>query len=711
MKTKPIYKRQILADAFLLGFTTLGSQIILLREFLLVFSNNELVIGLLLTIWMLTFALGSWIARFFNKNNIRCTLLRVLLLFISAYPLFAAFTIEFLRNIFFEPGRMLSFFEITGFSLMILFPLCFAGGFLFVLLNYLSAEHKTQPGKLYSFESLGGMTGGIIVSLFFIYFLKIDNFKSLEYVLYINLIYLTIHDFRQGQYKFVSFFLALLLGALYFLKDKDLNIIAKEKLFNNQTILETKESYYGNVTVTSVKSQINFYQNNLFIFSTGDVIRKEEDVNYAMFQRVDATKVLIAGGGITGTTTEVLKYPSVNYVDYVEINPDLIALGRKYTDNLNDNRIKVFNSDPSVYIKKTKEKYDVVLSNTPPPSNAGLNRYYTVDYFKLVKQVLNNNGILSCRLPYSENYQSKDELELQESVYNGLKANFKNVIVVPGKMLYFLASDSLLDYNYEAKFKLTDIVNKYVNGNYIKDMLLRFRADRIIASYNNDKIINKDFKPVVYFSYLKHWLNFFNLNINIFPGLIVFLIIFFLIYLNADTTSVFISGFTSSATEVILIIAFQIISGNIYLLIGFIVTFFMTGLALGSLKTKSDDNVDIKTRFLKIQFSSGMVILIITVTLVLLKSFKGGEFVAVIFYMFTFIIAFLTGMQYTAGVQSKGKNIVSSVYSSDMIGAAAGSLLAVIYIVPKFGLVFALILLAMIHFVNLFLIKIKPLSA
>ena len=62
-------KRLYLADSFFLGFTLIGAQIILLREFLMIFNGNELVIGLLMAIWLITTGLGSWTGRFFTQNN------------------------------------------------------------------------------------------------------------------------------------------------------------------------------------------------------------------------------------------------------------------------------------------------------------------------------------------------------------------------------------------------------------------------------------------------------------------------------------------------------------------------------------------------------------------------------------------------------------------------------------------------------------------
>ena len=63
---------------FLLGFTATVSQILVLRELLIVFEGNELSTGFLLTFWSFFTAAGSWLAadRGFFDPAIACGLAR-----------------------------------------------------------------------------------------------------------------------------------------------------------------------------------------------------------------------------------------------------------------------------------------------------------------------------------------------------------------------------------------------------------------------------------------------------------------------------------------------------------------------------------------------------------------------------------------------------------------------------------------------------------
>jgi len=54
--------------AFLLGFTAITNQIILLRECLISFYGNELATGIVLGGWFFWTGLGAWLSRFLEKD-------------------------------------------------------------------------------------------------------------------------------------------------------------------------------------------------------------------------------------------------------------------------------------------------------------------------------------------------------------------------------------------------------------------------------------------------------------------------------------------------------------------------------------------------------------------------------------------------------------------------------------------------------------------
>jgi hypothetical protein len=71
-----------------------------------------------------------------------------------------------------------------------------------------------------------------------------------------------------------------------------------------------------------------------------------------MAQRPDARRVLLIGGGVAGAAREILKYPAAT-VDYVELDPLILAVGRKYLPrSLADPRIRVINADGRLFLRQ-----------------------------------------------------------------------------------------------------------------------------------------------------------------------------------------------------------------------------------------------------------------------------------------------------------------------------------------------------------------------
>jgi len=156
-------------------------------------------------------------------------------------------------------------------------------------------------------------------------------------------------------------------------------------------------------------------------FSTGNPIEAEESVHYALSQTKKHANILLISGGICGLTKEILKY-NPEAVDYTEIDPELIRLGKKYTNFASDKRVNIINEDARLFIKRTDRFYDAVIIYLPEPSTAQLNRFYTFEFFCELKSKLNKSALVSLSLPLTENYVSKEASDLNSSVYNTLKA-------------------------------------------------------------------------------------------------------------------------------------------------------------------------------------------------------------------------------------------------------------------------------------------------
>ncbi|MBI2874367.1 MAG: polyamine aminopropyltransferase [Firmicutes bacterium] len=107
--------------------------------------------------------------------------------------------------------------------------------------------------------------------------------------------------------------------------------------------------------------------------------------------------VLVIGGGDGGTVREVLKHPSVQRVDLVEIDSRVIELCRQYmpslSTGLNDPRAVVTVGDGIEYVRTTTRKYDVILVDSTDPIGPAV-VLFTPDFYRAAASILNPDGIL-----------------------------------------------------------------------------------------------------------------------------------------------------------------------------------------------------------------------------------------------------------------------------------------------------------------------------
>ncbi len=571
-----------------------------------------------------------------------------------------------------------------------------------MLAQKLSAKYGSNLiGRVYALEAAGSVIGGLTFNLVLIFFL--ETFQSLIVVMAIN--FLVALSLLSGYWKSGAVAaaalgsLAVIVLAWVFNPDD----VTQRLQFQGQELLFHKDTPYGNLAVTKQADQMNFYENNMLLFSTNDVVASEEAVHYAMVQHDGPRSVLLISGGISGTMDEILKY-NVDRIDYVEINPWIIDIGRQYTSALADKRVHVINQDARLYVKTASQKYDVVLINVPDPSTAQLNRYYTLGFFEELQRVLNRNAVISMSLVSSADYLSGESRQVRSVMVKTLRAVFKNILIVPGSRDYLLASDGPMDIHIAHLIKKKGIPTTYVNENYLDDELLSQRSESILNALDKQSPLNEDFTPISYHRQLLYWLSQFQNNYWALAagGLVV--LIFLAGRMNAITFGVLTGGFAASSVEILLLISFQIIYGYVYFLTGVIISIFMAGLAFGAkLGSKGLQHSDIQS-FISVQLCIGSVALISPLGLTFLNSNSENSFLVHAAFAFaTFAFALCIGAEFAlASRLQKGdvSTIASNLYSVDLVGSAIGALLVTAYLIPLLGITKVCFIIAALMFAS-----------
>ena len=131
-----------------------------------------------------------------------------------------------------------------------------------------------------------------------------------------------------------------------------------------------------------------------------EFIYHESLVHPAMITHPNPKKVLILGGGEGATAREVLKHRSVEEVVMVDIDEDVIKISKEYLPEMNQGvfgnpKLKLVIGDGRKFVSNTKDKYDVIILDLTDPLEGGPSYLlYTVEFYNILKDRLNENGII-----------------------------------------------------------------------------------------------------------------------------------------------------------------------------------------------------------------------------------------------------------------------------------------------------------------------------
>ncbi len=695
-----------------LGISSIITQIIAIREFLSVFYGNELIFGIILANWLLLTGIGAYLGKYSEKGKIQWLIISQII--IAFLPFFHIAIIRNLRNIIFLPGELIGIAQIFLSSLLILLPYCLISGFLLTLACcvFSSKKDSASIGKVYFIDNIGDILGGLLFSFILIYFL--NAFQMVFFLMIINLLAASLLSFFINKKYFIGFILFLMVLSSIAFFSSDLNKITRQQQYENQRLVFQKDTPYGNIVVTKTADQLNFYENGLILFTTENTISNEETVHYAMIQLENPQNILLISGGVSGTVNEILKY-NISKIDYVELDPLIIGLGRRYTKNLDNEKINIINKDGRLFVKQAKDRYDAIIIDLPDPSTAQINRFYTIEFFKEAKEILKKDGIISLSLSSSENYLNIETRKLNSALHNSLKEYLKNIIIIPGDKNFFIASDKELSYNIAELIKDKKIETKYVNEFYLKGRLTNDRINYVKNSTIENTKPNKDFNPITYYYHLLYWIRHFRFNSPLFFIILFILIILYLIKIKPIPFAIFTSGFAASSLEVVILIGFQILYGYAYHQISIIITTFMIGLAIGSYYMNKKLKEMTKKELVNIEFSIFFYSILLPIILLLLSRIKNNFLISVssqlLIPIFTIIIAALVGMEFPLASKLffKGKigETAGKLYNADLIGACIGALLVSALLIPILGIFKVCFLIGLLNLVSGLIVRVK----
>ncbi|MBL7075433.1 spermine synthase [candidate division KSB1 bacterium] len=759
-------RRRLIFAILVMGFSGIVVQILLLREFLVVFSGNELAIGIILANWLILEAFGSlYVGKRVEHIKERIEAFVGLQLFFSLCLPLAVYSTRILKDfIGVIPGEGLGLIPILYSSFLIFAPLSIAHGALFTFCCKLYSLHFVSEGKaigkVYVHETLGTIFGAFAFTYLFVPYLHSIQIALgvalLNSLLCLLLLGSSLRKSLAGRALAGGSAVFLVLCAYLIIGPKadEIHHLSISQQWRGQEVVHYQNSIYGNITVTQRDEQYSFFSGGIPIITTPvpDITFVEEFVHLPLLFHPEPKKVLVIGGGVGGVIHELLKHP-IERVDYTELDPLILKVVQEFPTPLTeaelaDPRVNIEYLDGRFFIKKTPHKYDLVLVGISNPSTLQINRLFSKEFFSLVKERLEKGGILVMVLAGSLTYLSEELGDLNACILNTLKGVYPYVRVIPGDFNLFLASISsevsLINHTLlSQRLNERELEVSLLTPSHIKYKLDSRRVDWFFTSLKGaTEKINQDFSPLGMFYSLAYWNSLFsprmkwlfrwfeqvNLRLLIIP-LSIFTLIFLIIYFKGRTIftklsipfAIMASGFAGMIFDLALIYTFQALYGYVFHQIGLLVAAFMVGIAVGSLamtsllkRVKRDFASFIGLELAMILFSGALPAIFLLFSPYLDRPAVFSLF-RVIFLVLSFFSGLLIGTQFPLAnkIYLKRSPDLSGtaglLYGADLAGGWIGGLLGGVVLLPVLGLVQTCIAVVLLKMTSLLILLVSAL--
>lgn len=744
---------------FILGVTSIISQTLLLREFVVVFYGNETTYAFVLGAWLFWVAFGSFAASLLTPpaRAVRRSIALCLFLIPAILPL-SVIAVRVIKNFAgLKIGEMASMVHIFGGSFILVMPLAVILGMLFTFFCRLPDEDRTSScegiGKIYLWESGGAAFGGVVFGL-----ILLHVFTALQISWLVGLMNgaAAVLVLKKRPAVLGKWVLGVTL-VLFFISSGVIDRMdraSRRQQWQGLRVVASVDSMYGNLTLTRTEDEYSLFENGLLSYSTKDELTSEENVHYALLEHPSPRHVLLVGNALGGGLREILKHP-VRSVDYVELDPMVIRLSRQflppeYLSVLEDKRVNTTYTDGRLFVKTTPKRFDVIIINLPEPHSALLNRYYSLEFFQEAGRVLNPDGILSLTVSSSENYLSPEAADFLRSINTTLKNVFPDVKSIPGDTNIFLACKKRGVLTYESQRLMERLRERKIDAKFVREYYLPYklsadRVDYIEKSLKGEGRLNTDLNPVGYYYNLVLWTTHFTeisreilkragwvkLEYLLWIPLSLFIILFPFCRRGlacAVTTSIVTTGFSEIIFQLVIIFSFQALYGYVYYKLGFIMASFMIGLALGSfwatrlLRDHTSGPGKIFNIYRRTQAGICLYPFLLPLVFFFFQRSAATQeqtvMLATVYSVLPVVAGFIGGLQYPLAnflLSSRGPSqdrqffkAAGRLYAADTWGATLGAIVTGVIFIPILGIEGVVVLCGVMNLSVLAMLVISP---
>jgi len=416
-------KKIIIFSVFLSSAAIIGYEILAASVLSNLLGSSVYYFSLIIGIFLAALGIGGWLSAKLKENIFEALVVveSVISLMGGLLSVFLFFTYVYCFSFFgnLQFSDIFAFLGTMGFvqilfsfaSLFFIFCVGVLAGFeLPLYIRILSEKEilKDAIGTAFFWDYIGALVISVSLPIFFF-----SNFGLIKTSFLLGLINLVaaIMLFACSNIKnkksifFLGFIFVFIINISGFLLADDIEIFLEKKQFGGRDVIYHASSPYQRLAFVEDKDKkISFYINGQRQFESGewDAVYHESFIHPAMSIAKERSDILVLGGGDGLALREILKYSDVKKITLVDIDPLVIRAATEldFMRALNknaffDSRVSVIVGDAFKFAEQLKEgsSYDVIFIDFPDPTDDGLSRLYSKEFYKMLTSAFRENTI------------------------------------------------------------------------------------------------------------------------------------------------------------------------------------------------------------------------------------------------------------------------------------------------------------------------------
>ncbi len=375
--------------------------------------------------YLFAMGVGSWLSRFFERQ-LPAHFLRVELLVALAGGFLPAML--FLANAYMPGSFRLLLYAMVGVVGVLV------GLEIPLVMRILKREValKELVSQVLTFDYLGALAVSVAFPLLLVPQLGLVRtgllFGLLNAAVALWTLWVFRHELRQFAAHALACVLTLVALGAGFAGADHITTLAEDKFYHDRIVLAAT-SPYQRIVVTSGRTGHRLFLNGNLQFAERDEYRYHEAlVHPAMAAFGAPRRVAVLGGGDGMAVREILKYPSVDSVTLVELDPNMTGLFAKdpamshlNAGALSSPKVHIVNADAFTWLQNgdamssdgppqgakdpsggseprkagsvgALDTFDVIVVDFPDPTNFAIGKLYTNTFYSLLAQRLSASG-------------------------------------------------------------------------------------------------------------------------------------------------------------------------------------------------------------------------------------------------------------------------------------------------------------------------------